>query len=113
MKDPLIASLKQLGKTPDAVAKSLKELDITGIPNRENDCPIYHYLLSKGFYPKSVTETDVLTKKEGVNLIYNCHTLPKAVASFVVGFDDNKYQDLIRANPKKKGKEDGMPSLPS
>lgn len=98
------ALLAELGDTPRAVARSLINAGVTGIPDHGERCPIATYLRSRGF---DVTEVDPTPRPRavfgGVQLddgrwhYPQSAVLPAAVRDFAVQFDHRKWPRLERA----------------
>jgi hypothetical protein len=82
--------LDALGRGSDDVAQKLSSLGIQGGHNGSN-CPIFHYLSSKGHIPVSVTATQILYRTKGA--AHYCEPrLP--VAMFIHRFDVGEYPHL-------------------
>jgi hypothetical protein len=99
------ALLDGLGRSPDEVAASLREVGVQGVPRSNSSCAIALYadtLLRADPRIRSVAVgpcTLVLTlnredgARPGGKLVVQ---LPKAVRRFVAGFDAQAYPDVVR-----------------
>jgi hypothetical protein len=102
-------ALRALGRTSNEVAANLSALGFRGCRNNESNCPVANYLLavmdgirSVGVYTNDVEgEYDEHYRDGYVDLSawaggYPLQVdLPEPVVLFVIGFDDDKYPDLI------------------
>ena len=101
------ALLDGLGRNPDEVADSLRQVGVLGVPRSNSSCAIAVFtraLLQADPRIRSVAVgpcTIVLTlaaqdgTRPGGRLIVQ---LPKAVRGFVAGFDAQRYPDVIRGD---------------
>lgn len=99
------ALLDGLGRDPDEVAASLRDVGVQGVPRSNSSCAV-------ALYASALLETDprirsvavgpctlvlTLTRQDGARpggrLVVQ---LPKAVRGFVAGFDARAYPEVIR-----------------
>ena len=99
------ALLDGLGRDPDEVAASLRDVGVQGVPRSNSSCAV-------ALYASALLETDprirsvavgpctlvlTLTRQDGARpggrLVVQ---LPKAVRGFVAGFDAREYPEVIR-----------------
>jgi hypothetical protein len=110
------ALLDGLGRDPDEVAASLRDVGVQGVPRSNSSCAV-------ALYASALLETDprirsvavgpctlvlTLTREDGARpggrLVVQ---LPKAVRGFVAGFDARAYPEVIR------GATPAVPSTPA
>src|SRR5688572_1981023 len=84
----LYSELKELGDTPDKIAKSLYKLNITGVEDSAYFCPIANYIRNKHPYSK-ITVCQYEISFNG----FLCKN-KKVVKQFIKNFDEGKYPEL-------------------
>jgi len=95
----LKGKLRRLGSSANKVAAQLKKRGIQGRPGDCDACPVANFLATtvKGFHYCSVSgsEIELTTYDSEGNESYVNVTPPKAVMSFIEGFDDGRFPKLV------------------
>lgn len=79
----------RLGDTPDAIAETLRRLNIRGHPSLTCSCPLAMILLEK-FPGRRVRVGTITASVDGVTC-----DLPDACSRFVYAFDRGRYEFLF------------------
>jgi len=91
--------LKKLGNTSDTIAHTLRTLNIRGKRVAERHSPISRYLhqqgyLLEGVYPDRINLIDTDTYRETGRITWVPIRTPKAVAEFLMRFDNGEFEEL-------------------
>jgi hypothetical protein len=86
--DKIVAALKELGNSPDEIAKSLSDLGITGYRRSCKACPIHNYLEKKGLF------TNEIDHYNWIDFIHWHQPSLAGVLQFIYAFDDHNYVEL-------------------
>ncbi len=112
------ALLEGLGRDPDEVAASLRDVGVQGVPRSNSSCAVALYAaallevdprirtVAVGPCTLVLTLTRVDGTRPGGRLVVQ---LPKAVRGFVAGFDARAYPEVIRAEPTTLATQEGAP----
>lgn len=84
----ILADLKALGKGKTAIAAGLKKRKVKGIRRNIEMCPVGIYLQDE--YEGCAVAVGEITVEVGSISV----PTPRAVADFIVSFDDGQYPDL-------------------
>jgi len=84
-------SLASLGKSPGAIAKSLKARKIKGLQKEPGYCPIAMFLFSKFNKGVFVNGSFIEVGEQ------RTHT-PKPITNFISTFDSGAYPELLQEN---------------
>lgn len=90
----LLDSLKKLGTSPTAIAKSLEHRKIKGFRSDTAACPLANYLI-KEFGVESTDVGNSYVMANGVKI-----DSPKYVGKFVDLFDEGKFPNLLEEEDK-------------
>lgn len=91
-RDEVIALLRGLGDTPEAVARTLLAWGVKGCPGHPFECPIAHLLKAHGVNPRVDTDRIEIDADDGPVIVSYAGRLP-AISSFVAYFDGQHTED--------------------